>query len=381
MENTDLKWIKEHYGENFSCLCQDMFPSILKKEGVLPRLLKKHFLPSQELYDDILICDCISSFRDYVYKLVRAEENMAKLGLSFNDSYKMLFEKENSKSFKIPNYVQATDGKFYKYNQEISNIFYCPNNVIIQDKNVYYFNRDKSILFDHFILDFEKNKIIDYNLINVGEAPDFFPESVGKIKAIKRMQGKDGLTIVITPENGELVEIALDKRNQIVGYSNPNIEQIDNNFLFYNRVLTSINLPKVQKIGNGFLDFNRALTSIDLPKVEEIGNKFLYSNKFLTSINLPKVKKIGDSFLCSNKFLTSIDLPKVVKIGDKFLYFNNSLRSMNISKLQQTDDAFLEKKWLAANANLSNTKNDNAELSNRGNELSKDISNLLDREI
>ena len=375
MENTDLKRIKAHYGENFSCLCQDMFPSILKKEGVLPRLLKKHFLPSQELYDDILICDCISSFRDYVYKLVRAEENMAKLGLSFNDSYKMLFEKENSKSFKIPNYVQATDGKFYKYNQEISNIFYCPNNVIIQDKNVYYFNRDKSILFDHFILDFEKNKIIDYNLINVGEAPDFFPESVGKIKAIKRMQGKDGLTIVITPENGELVEIALDKRNQIVGYSNPNIEQIDNNFLFYNRALTSINLPKVQKIGNGFLDFNRALTSIDLPKVEEIGNKFLYSNKFLTSINLPNIRKIGDGFLCRNESLTSVNLPKAKQIGNYFLAWNKSLTSIELPKVEQIGKGFLQEKKSVASLILHSVEKNNKLLK------SSNLMNLLEREI
>ena len=44
MENTDLKWIKEHYGEKFSCFCKKKFSTILKNEGVLPNLLKEHFL-------------------------------------------------------------------------------------------------------------------------------------------------------------------------------------------------------------------------------------------------------------------------------------------------------------------------------------------------
>ncbi len=354
MENKDLKWIKANYGEDFCWLCQCEFSSILKKEGMLPKILKEHFLPSRELYEDIVGYDRVGSFRDYLYSLVKAEENMTKLGLTLENSYRMF--PVNSTSFRIPYYVQATDGKFYKYNQEIPNIYYCSNNIIIQDEKVYHFNKDKCILFDHFILDFEKNEIIDYNLIQGNHKLDSFPESVGEIKDIKRVQGPNGLTIQITPESGELVEITLNKKNQIIGYSNSNVKKVDDYFLRYNKTLTCINLLNVEEIGDDFLTSNESITSISLPKVKRIGRSFLYHNESLTSVNLPNVKEISDSFLNRNKSLTSINLPNVREIGDDFLASNESITSINLPKLENLGKAFLLENKSLRTLNLPNVE-------------------------
>ena len=82
MENTDLKWIKKHYGEKFSHLCRSLFPTILETEGLLSKLLSEHFPPSRELFDDITQNALAESFKDYVFSLTRPEENKTKSSLT-----------------------------------------------------------------------------------------------------------------------------------------------------------------------------------------------------------------------------------------------------------------------------------------------------------
>lgn len=223
---------------------------------------------------------------------------------AFENTYGISLANKNSNSFEIPGYVQSRDGKFYKYNQEIDNFYYCPNNTIIENGEVRHLDENKYILFNDYILDLERKEIIScVNSIFSRYETGSFIESVGKIKDIKRVPINDGLTLQITPEEGEIVEIKLNKQNEIVSYYNPNVEEIGNSFLEQNESLTSIDLPNVKKIGDYFLQKNKSLTSINLPNVEVIGGNFLNENELLTNINLPKIKKIGCLFLRSNKVL------------------------------------------------------------------------------
>ena len=478
MANADLKWIKKHYGEKFSHLCQNLFPTILETEGLLSKLLSEHFPPSRELYDDITQNALAESFKNYVFSLTETEENKTKISLTpeelldkagytlypecqtekdiqnfrhyyhrgsptpvyqggtparyegeelctfngdrlrsnrvwfavkkdvdkikrqdfkkprreddygvsvlsiqfsrsmpsilsiknrynhtvanpdatfsnnldniipgltqaFVNHYSITLANKNQKSFEIPGYIQARDGKFYKYNLEINNVYYCPNNTIIQNGEVKQFDRNKAIVFDYFLLDLEKKEIINYNNFVQRNVPDAFPESVGKIKDIKRVPSAEGLIIQITPEKGEMVEIQLNKHNEIVGYTNPNVTQIGQGFLHNNNSLTRIALPNVTQIGDSFLYCNKSLKSIDLPNVTQIRDYFLYCNKSLTSIDLPNVTDIGNEFLCHNNSLTSIALPNVTQIGDYFLYHNNSLTSIDLPNVTQIRDYFL----------------------------------------
>ena len=473
----DLKWIKKHYGEKFSHLCRELFPTILDTEGLLPKILENSFLPSRELYDDLTSRDLTADFKNYVYSQANFENKYGKktnlspeelmdragyilypecqtekdiqsfrhyyyrgeptpkytggtpayregeelctfnggrlntcrvwfavrkdvdkikredfknprreddygtsvisiqftktkpstlsiknrynhtihdvnpdatfsnnldniiegLTQAFTDKYNIKLSNKKINPLEIPDYVQASDRKFYKYNFEIDNVYYCPNNIIIDNGEVKQFNKDKFIVFDNFILDIENKKIINYD----DESKDSFPKSVGKIKNIKRIPSKDGLTIQITPEEGELVEIKLDNHNQIVGYSNPNITEIYDNFLLVNRSLTELELPNVQQIGGVFLVVNNSLTKLELPNVQQIGHGFLRYNESLTELNLPNVREIGDCFLNNNKSLTELNLPNVQQIGYAFLKSNNSLTELNLPNVQQIGNSFL----------------------------------------
>ncbi len=483
MDSEELKLIKKRYGENFSHLCRNLFPTILETEGLLTKLLETHFLQSRDLYKDLIQYNLQENFKNYIFSLLEnnkekevesktytPEELFDKAGYklsrecekeediqafrryyyrgektpkynqgerpvpcqgeelctfnggrlkncrvwfavrkdvdkikredfknprreddygvsvlsiqfsrgkpsylsiknrynhtvinpdatfsnnldniipgltqAFANTYGIKIDTKVGNDFEIPGYVQASDGKFYKYNHEINNIYYCPNNIIIKDGKAIRLDPTKCILFDYFVLDLEKLEIIDYDCLFRGEIDvgDSFCKSVGKIKSIKRLQNSDGLTIQITPESGEAVEIKLNKNNQIIGYINSNVKNIGDNFLFSNKALTSLELPNVESIGHNFLDGNRALTSLELPKVENIRNGFLRSNKALTSLELPNVKSIGYDFLHDNKGLTSLELPNVKSIGNDFLRFNTALTSLELPKVESIGNAFL----------------------------------------
>ena len=489
MENADLKWIKKHYGENFSRLCRSLFPTILEKEGLLKQLIEAHFLPSRELCDDIINNDLEIPFKDYIYSFAitddsalsqkanfspeelldragyilypecETEEDIQKfrhyyyrgeptpeyhggtpayykgeelctfnggrlrtcrvwfavkknvdeirredfknprreddygtsvisiqfskgkinslsiknrynhtirvvnpdatfgnnldniiegLTQAFADTFNLNLVEKN-KTFELPGYVQANDGKFYKYNFESNNIYYCPNNIIIDNGEVETFDKENFIVFDNFVLDIKNKTISQYDKNGY---QDSFIETIGQIQEIKRIPSQDGLTIQITPSVGELITISLNNHNEIVGYSNPKVQTIGNRFLYYNHSLTHINLPNVQTIGNCFLGENQSLTHIDLPKVQTIGHDFLFHNQSLTHIDLPKVQTIGHDFLFNNQSLTHIDLPKVQTIGDYFLDWSYSLTHIDLPKVEKIGSFFLYQNRSLTHINL-----------------------------
>ena len=435
MENTDLKWIKKHYGEKFSHLCRDLFPTILETEGLLSRLIGDHFVPSRELYEDIISHDLTIDFKNYIYSLTNKvtesskevnfspEELMDRAGYilypecktekdiqsfrhyyyrgeptpiykggkpeyrkgeelcTFNggrlnscrvwfavkknvdeikrkdfknprreDDYgisviSIQFSKTNPSTlsiknrynhtitgvnpdatfsnnldniiegleqafvntyninllddgeafFEIPNYVQAADNKFYKYNYEIDDIYYCPNNTIIEHGKVKILDQNKFVLFDHFVLDIENKKIYDYRNLIKNNTYDAFPDSVGEIQTIKRIPTTEGLIVQITPSQGEVIEILLNKHNCIIGYSNPNVTYINDKFLTTNKTLTDLSLPSVQQIGDNFLYLNETLKQISLPNIQQIGYSFLYNNRSLRNQIVEEIRAARDA--------------------------------------------------------------------------------------
>ena len=64
--NSDLKILKKKYGENFSKLCRELFPSILENEGELVSIITSLFKESHFLYDDLITYDRVRSFQRLV---------------------------------------------------------------------------------------------------------------------------------------------------------------------------------------------------------------------------------------------------------------------------------------------------------------------------
>ena len=546
MENADLKWIKKHYGEKFAHLCRELFPTILETEGLLKKILQQHFLPSRELYDDIVNQDLTIQFKNYIYNFIdKNDENvttnlspeqlMRKAGYtlypeckteadvqsfrhyyhrgeptpvytggtpvryggeelctfsggrlnscrvwfavrdgadklkredfkkprreddygtsvisiqftktdpstlsiknrynhtitdvnpdatygnnldniiegltqSFIDNYGINLANSDNESFELPGYIQANNGMYYKYNMEINNVYFCPGNVLIINGKPKVLDPERYILFDHFALDLKAKIVFDCNtnlsVFGVQQQyngdKDCFPDSIGQIREIKRQSNEGGgITIQITPDDGDVVEITLNRHNEIVGYSNPNatqigdkflqfnqaleridlpnveeignyflphnqilsemnlpqVEWIGNSFIRYNQSLTKIDLPYVKWVGNGFIHYNESLTKIDLPNVEQIGHNFIRYNQSLSEINLPQVEQIGDNFMCANQSLTKIDLPNVKQIGSDFLYYNASLTGINLPQVRRIGDDFLYCNTILSKLNLPN---------------------------
>lgn len=91
--NTDLKIIKKKYGEKFSKLCRDLFPSILETEGALVSIITSLFKENHYLYDDLVANDMVYKFQE----LVMNESN--KQRLTFYETVKSPYELFKEKGY------------------------------------------------------------------------------------------------------------------------------------------------------------------------------------------------------------------------------------------------------------------------------------------
>ena len=271
-------------------------------------------------------------------------ENIVEgLTKSFEKTYGLI-QKIKNNDFEIPGYVRASDGKFYKYNYEINNVYYCPNNIIISNFIVKKYPKEKYLIFDYFILDLVNKRIYcDFQ--------DSFVENLESIKDIRIIKENNQKKVIITPFVGNKIIIILDKANNIIEYSNPNLKTISDYFLSYNKYLYRLELPSIEEIGNSFLCSNKNIEVLDMPKLRKIGNLFLSNNLNLVSINMPNLEKVGNEFLASyglyinekfNKNLKKICFPKLQKVGSNFLLNYSSIEEIFLPNLIEIKDNFLQ---------------------------------------
>ena len=355
MENSDIKWIRKHYGMDFSLLCEQLFPYVLEKKGLLSEVIGKSFAPDKDLFNAIVKNHLIIDFKNYIQDLASAETASQELTNKTDLNNKA--QTNNSKTFNIPHYTQANDGKFYKFNLSIGSTYFCPDNTIIVNGEVKTLDKNKCLLFDQFVLDFENKNIIDASSY-AGKAvsQDSFVDSVGEFKKIKCLEDKDGITLKLIPEEGDTVKIQVNNRNQMVGYTNPNLREIKDNFLHRNNTLKELSLENATQIGDDFLSGNNTLTKVSLPNAKIIGDDFLPCNDSLTTLSLPSVQEIGRSFMVDNKSLTELSIPNALHVGKCFLSLNDSLTKLISPNLQVIDDEFLYYNTVLQSIFLPNVK-------------------------
>ena len=78
-ENKDLVWIKKHYSEKLMHICREQFPTILEKEGLLPKLLSDNFAQTSSLGEDLENWNKIDDFKSFIFSLIDVENNMATI--------------------------------------------------------------------------------------------------------------------------------------------------------------------------------------------------------------------------------------------------------------------------------------------------------------
>ncbi len=245
---------------------------------------------------------------------------------SFKEYYGFSLKNSNV-DFEIENYVQANDGKYYKYNYEIDNVYYCPDNIIINNFEVEKYDKERYIIFDYFILDLKSKEITaDFDDSFICTIPD-----IDKIEVTKSEIGKN---INITPCYDEKIIIGLDNENNLIKYINNNVEFIYDNFLYYNEKLETLCMSNLKECGYCFLGNNLKLQELKLPNLKACGDRFLYGNKLLKKLDLPNLKECGDYFLCNNLKLQELKLPNLKACGYRFLYSNSNLQELNLPNLQ-----------------------------------------------
>ena len=303
--------------------------------------------------------------------------NLNNIAEGLQESFARLLEERgyslNAKEtmkFEIPGYTLTSDGKYYKYNLEIDGKYYCPGNIVIEDgiaKEIG--NPEEVILCDYFKIDL-KNKKVDSLIDNL--IVDSFVGDLTDIEKIEVKKDKEkGKRLVIIykkkeddrTDDPEPIVIELDYDNQIVGYTNKELQNVGDNFLSHNKALAELNLPQVQSIGrdflhsnevlaklslpqvksieDNFLTYNEALTEVSLPQVQSVGSNFLFCNEILAKLSLPQVQSIEDNFLLNNKALTELQLPQIQSIGWDFLAENNVLTELNLPQVQSIGRRFL----------------------------------------
>ena len=248
------------------------------------------------------------------------------------EKYYGIKQKKVNKGFEMASYIIANDGKYYKYNYEIDNVYYCTDNIIINDK-VNKLPKEKFLVFDYFILDLETKKITSLT-------DDEFIDSIDKIEKIEIL--KCGLLkqVVLYQEEGSLITIVLDKENNIVGLDNPFVQEISDNFLYYNVKCRMINLSNSIKIGNRFMPKNKCIQEIIFENVKYIGDYFLANNLICKKIILPKTTIIGNNFMKRNKKCDYLYLPNAERIDDYFMFYNDKIRTVILAKLKFIPEYF-----------------------------------------
>ena len=261
------------------------------------------------------------------------------LTYSFQKNYQLNINQNDDGTFELPNYVLASDGKWYRYNYEINNVYYCEGNIIIDNSNVnkQYIDKSRYLLIDYFIIDLVNKKVILYD----NSVADSFPNRFYNINKIEIKKEDNGFKKIIINNNNDQIIIEIDDNNRIKRYVDNNLIDVEDNFFSHNCFVNEISMDKVKKIGDNFFKNNVELEEINFQNLNEIGNDFISKNIIIDSINLPNVRIIGNNFLCENKYLTKLSLKKIILIGDYFLFKNENMKTFEAPDLIKIGNGFL----------------------------------------
>ena len=247
----------------------------------------------------------------------------------------------------IPGYIEASDGKTYKYNYRINDRFYCSDNIIIENYPLNrvsdrFINKDDYLVFDYFVLDIKNKKVIpaDRALIgNEGFFNVFIENTFDKLSIVKN---KEDNTKTITFENNDgKVVITVDRHNRMVSYYDDITKVIDPKFFSECSFIKKIDLPNAEYIRNEAFKSTINLEYFNAPKVKKIYSHVLEHTLSLKELNMPELETVGDDSLRSTNIET-IELPNLKHAGKNFLHYSEQLKRVSLPKLESVGAHSLE---------------------------------------
>ena len=251
------------------------------------------------------------------------------LTMSFEQEYNLKINQNESKTFDLPEYIIADDGKFYKYNYEDENIYFCPDNIIINNGVIEKYDTSRYLLIDYFLIDLKEKTLEDINvLLSDGDSLASSFIDIENIKIVKELNYIKKI-IIKQKDFKEEVVIKVDKYNRIIEYINNNLLEIPADFMFGCEYIEKIEIRNVEKIHRDTLINARKLKEIIAPNVKYIGDNILYYNQCLKQLNFPYLVKIGNWFMTKNRSLEELNTPNLLEFGDCLLWYDFKLKKVD----------------------------------------------------
>ena len=212
--------------------------------------------------------------------------------------------KFDQRHLNMEDFVLANDGKFHLVNTEYNGVRFCDNNSIIYpDGTVKSLDPGEFVVVDSYVIRLKNPPAV------IEEFQD--PTNISKgqkhmLKGAKIVKNKETgeRTIELTCPNGDIVNLTLNKRNQVLKMASPNMQE----------------MPKA------FLKNLRNINELDFPVLEKI-DAFCFHYCKCKKIFFPNLKRIGASCFIKSECV-ELYLPKVVKIGANSFDICNSLVDM-----------------------------------------------------
>ena len=394
--NHELKQIKKKYGENFSHLCRNLFPTILEQDGLLLQILDETFAPNHYLYDDIINGELVDTFKDYIYSLyskrLEKEERIKKMIVETPEE---LMDKAGYilKECKTEEEIQSYR-KYYKDNEklctfnggrlDVARVFFAVKKNVLDIKRENFINPRRqdeygtSVISIQFTRDGTNTLSIKNRYNHTVLSPDAtFSNDLDNIIAGLTDAFEETYGIVQQYKNGG-IEIpnyvrANDGRFYKYNCEINNIYYCINNIIIDNYIVKKFDKEKYivmdyfilnlfskkiylydSKIRDSFVEGLYDIVKIDVLNNQGYKQIFLKPYKGEIIVLLLDKKdcileyrnrnliEIDNNFLYKNFELRRLFIPNVQQIGNHFLENNRKLEYISCTNIQKVGDNFLK---------------------------------------
>ncbi|MDO5002730.1 MAG: hypothetical protein Q4E39_00670 [bacterium] len=391
--NEDLKVIKKKYGENMMKLCREYFPSLLEQEGLLSQLMLEHFVPSHELYDDIVNNGLDTDFKNYMYDIADMLIKEEKINNSTVKTPKELLDEVGYDLYECHDEEEIQSfKKYYKDDEKLCtfrgnrlnrcHVFFAVKKNVNEIKRKDFDKPQRQDLYGTSVISIQftrdeahtlsiKNRYnhtvsnpdstFSNNLDNIIPGlTESFEKYYGMVQKHKN-QGFEMPNYVCV--NGKYYKYNYEINN--IYYCTGNIiidnfeikELAKEKYIVFDYFILDLVNKKIslydEKVDDPFInDFNN-IDTIEIKRQDnekiiiiknsndDIVIKLDNDNKIIC-YNNNSIEELGKQFLYYNNSILEIYLPKVKTIGFAVLSFNRKLKKLSLPEAKTIDTFFLD---------------------------------------
>ena len=391
--NTDLKLIKNKFGEDMMHLCRRLFPTILEYDGLLFKLMSENFDYSKELYNDIIDNKMADEFKNYI--MCKAKLNME---YKDNDYYKTPFELLDEAGYNLYECKSEEEIdsfiKYYKEGERLCTfgedrledayVFFAVKKDVDDIKREDFDSPARQDRYGTSVISiqFSRGDVNTLKIMNrynhaVDKADATFSNNLDNIiPGLTRLFEKyygfnihsntDGFDIpnYVTTMDGKYYKYNFAKKGI---YYCPNNVIIDSKYVAHKYdkekyiIVDDYIIDLVNKevrlfdtnIKDSFLDgFNNIKNIKVLNDKSNNMKKIIMDDEIILEINKdnrlinyynPNIRYLDNSFINykNNCLIEKLDLPNVIEVGEDFFEDNKELKELRLENVKSIEDGFL----------------------------------------